>query len=366
MKSITIDTRLIDNSGIGTYIKNLVPLVIDFFDSLHFNILIDQKRKNSYSNHSFKRRNVTLIKCKSDIYSLSEQFEIYKSIPKDTSIFWSPHYVVPIFYSKIMLVTIHDVCHLAMPNSSSELSKKLYAKAMFKAATSKAAKIITDSNFSKQEIIRFTSADPETIDVIYLGVDEDRQKKYLNTYVSFNKPYIVFLGNVKPNKNLLRLLKAFSKLIDIIPHRLLIVGKKDGFIGKDLDVFDYAVSLGDRVEFTGYIDDSRLKGILHNADALVFPSLYEGFGFPPLEAMACGCPVAASSAASIPEVCGDSVLYFDPYNPDDIADKIYRIVTNPALSKSLVDSGIQKIKTFSWDISAQKTCKLIEDLLLNG
>jgi glycosyltransferase involved in cell wall biosynthesis len=363
MKSITIDARLINNSGIGTYIKNLVPDIIESFQNLHFNILVDSNLSDAYCNASFKNNYVTLIECKSSIYTLSEQFEIYKAIPKETNIFWSPHYVVPIFYPKAMLVTIHDACHLALPDSFSGISKRTYAKFMYRAATTKAAKIITDSNFSKQELIRYTSVDPDLVSVIHLGVETDFDTSSSENYNSISYPYIVFLGNVKPNKNLVKLLKAFSKLKDLIPHRLLIVGKKDGFICKDQEVFDYAENLGDRVEFTGFVDDDKLKVILHNAAALVFPSIYEGFGLPPLEAMACGCPVAVSSAASIPEICGDSAIYFDPYSTDDIADKIYKLVTDSELSKSLVSKGTERVKTFTWSQCTEKTSKVIENLL---
>jgi glycosyltransferase involved in cell wall biosynthesis len=365
MKSITIDTRLINNSGIGTYIKNLVPSVIEYFHGLHFNILINPENINFYSHPSFKGNNVSLIECKTDIYSLSSQYEIYKAIPKGTSIFWSPHYVIPILYSKTILVTIHDACHLALPDVFSGFQKRIYARLMYFMATNKASRIITVSNFSKQELIRYTKVKPELIDVIFLGTDLSIIRGSLSNHLSIESPYIVFLGSVRPHKNLISLLKAFNKLVNIIPHRLLIVGKKDGFICNDQEVFDYAVNLGDRVEFTGFIDDETLKEILSEASALIFPSIYEGFGLPPLEAMSCGCPVAVSSAASIPEVCGDSAIYFDPYDVDDIADKVYQLVTNPELSNSLINKGYERIKTFSWRTCTQKTCQVIEELLVN-
>jgi glycosyltransferase involved in cell wall biosynthesis len=361
MKSITIDARQIGNSGIGTYISNLIPYVIEHFQNLKIYILVDPKYINYYSSQIFKRENVTLIECKSKMYSLKEQFEILIKIPKDTDIFWSPHYVVPVFYSKKILVTIHDVFHLVAPES---FLKSLYSKVMFYNVTSRASKIITDSNFSKQEIIRFTPAKPELINVIYLGTDNTRTSRHVNSELS-NSPYIVFIGNVKPNKNLLRLMKAFKKLINVIPHRLLIVGKKEGLLSLDTEVFDYASELGDRVEFTGFIDNLKLEEVLRHAKALVFPSIYEGFGLPPLEAMSHGCPVAVSSAASIPEICGDSAVYFDPYDIDEIADAINQLVTNHELSKSLAEKGYEKVKEFSWSTCAKKTCTVIEDLLNN-
>jgi glycosyltransferase involved in cell wall biosynthesis len=363
--TITIDARLINNSGIGRYIKNLVPLVINYFENSTFNILIDSRHGTSYDNPSFNQARVKLINCTSNLYTLYEQIETYKAIPKETDLFWSPHYVTPAFYSKKMLVTIHDACHLALPEAFSGISKRIYAKLMYKIATSKASKIITDSTFSKDELIHFTNVDPKIIEVIYLGVETNNDAMILKKKETSDSPYIVFLGNVKPNKNLVRLLKAFDSLKTTIPHRLLIIGKKDGFICNDLEVFNYAEKLGKRVEFTGFVSDNQLKEILYRSEGLIFPSIYEGFGLPPLEAMACSCPVAASKAASMPEVCGDSAIYFDPYSIEDIADKIYQLVTNPELSKSLVEKGSKRVKSFSWSHCANKTCKIIEDLLIN-
>jgi glycosyltransferase involved in cell wall biosynthesis len=363
--SITIDARLINNSGIGRYIKNLVPLVINHFHNLNFSILIDSKSITSYDNPSFHRSGVNLIKCTSNLYTFYEQIETFKSIPKKTDLFWSPHYVTPIFYSKKMLVTIHDACHLALPEAFSGISKRIYAKLMYKVATSKAAKIITDSNFSKNELTKFTNVNPDIVEVIYLGVEANSHKILAEPKKVNRSPYIVFLGNVKPNKNLVRLLRAFDSLTKIIPHRLLIIGKKDGFICNDPEVFSYAERLGERVEFTGFVSDEELKEILYNSEGLIFPSIYEGFGLPPLEAMACNCPVAASSAASIPEICGDSAVYFDPYSIDDMADKIHQLVTKPELSKSLVEKGSKRVEMFSWVDCANKTCQSIENLLID-
>jgi glycosyltransferase involved in cell wall biosynthesis len=363
--SITIDARLINNSGIGRYIRNLVPLVINYFEDSNFNILIDSRYRNSYNNPSFCQARVNLINCTSNLYTFYEQIETFKSIPQETDLFWSPHYVTPIFYSKKMLVTIHDACHLALPEAFSGISKRIYAKLMYKIATSRASKIITDSNFSKDELIHFTSVDPDIIEVIYLGIEANSDAMSFKKTTTTGSPYIVFLGNVKPNKNLVRLLKAFDSLKKIIPHRLLIIGKKDGFICDDPEVFSYAERLGGRVEFTGFVSDDQLKEILYLSEGLIFPSIYEGFGLPPLEAMACSCPVAASKAASIPEICGDSAIYFDPYSIEDIADKIYQLVTNLELSKSLIEKGSKRVKNFSWSHCANETCKIIENLLIN-
>jgi len=146
---------------------------------------------------------------------------------------------------------------------------------------------------------------------------------------------------------------------DRIPHDLLIVGQREGFITPDEAVGAKALELGNRVHFTGHVDNATLQQCYAHADALVFPSLYEGFGLPPLEAMACGCPAAVSRAASLPEVCGDAALYFDPHNESDIAEKIERIVSDVELRSELVARGKERAHSFRWQDTAASVWNVI-------
>ena len=199
--------------------------------------------------------------------------------------------------------------------------------------------------------------------VVHNGVDaawyKGTQKKRPGA-----QPYLLFVGNVKPHKNLGRLLDAFDLLKDRIPHSLMIVGQKDGFITGDKEVVRRAERFGKRVQFTGVLSDDKLRGIYAAADLLVFPSLYEGFGLPPLEAMACGTPVACSRAASLPEVCGNAVEYFDPQDSKDIAEKVLKLIQDGKRRKSLKNEGLKRVKGFSWDKCAVETCGCIHKLLL--
>jgi len=148
-----------------------------------------------------------------------------------------------------------------------------------------------------------------------------------------------------------------------IPIDLVIVGKKEGFVTKDNHVEKQAQKLGDRVSFTGEIDDHTLSNYYANAQTLVLPSLYEGFGLPPLEAMACGCPVIVSDIASLPEVCGDAAVYIDPYDPNDIAEKIKLVVNDGDLREKMRLKGLEHAKMFTWQKCAAQTIRAIERVL---
>jgi glycosyltransferase involved in cell wall biosynthesis len=141
------------------------------------------------------------------------------------------------------------------------------------------------------------------------------------------------------------------------------VGRKEGFITGDSSSFSEATKLEGRVFFTGYVTDKMLKQYMDYADALVFPSLYEGFGLPPLEAMATGCPVIASNIASLREIFGDAVFYFDPYRADDIAAKILELINNRTLLEFMRKKGLAHARKFDWDSCINETCKVIDSLL---
>jgi glycosyltransferase involved in cell wall biosynthesis len=210
--------------------------------------------------------------------------------------------------------------------------------------------------------------------VIHLGIDTNKFYKKsdlgyifdIQTKYSLPEKYILFVGNVKPHKNLTNLVLAFEILIreqnDIY---LLIAGKKDGFITGDENLFRFINNneiLKSKIKFTGYIEENDLSYIYSLAQVFAFPSLYEGFGFPPLEAMASGCPVVASNAASIPEVCGNNVLYFNPLKPEEIYESLKIILVDELLRRSYIEKGLEHVKKFNWKKSGKEFVSVIESL----
>lgn len=360
MSVFTIDIRMFNASGIGTYLRNLIPKIISALPYVHFNLLGQTLQIRQY--HWAQGQNISLIDCSAPIYSVSEQFELFSKIPKETTIFWSPHYNIPLFYRGKLVVTVFDVFHLVMPKLTRNLHKSLYARLMFGAVKQKADAILSISRFTENELVRLVGINREKIHTVHLGVDStwfEIQKGHS----PHSKPFVLYVGNVKPHKNLTKLLQAFRLIINKIPHDLIIVGKKDGFITGDHQVIAMAEKFEDRVYFTGHVDDAMLRQYFVNADTLVFPSLYEGFGLPPLEAMACGCPVVVSSAASLPEVCGNAAYYMDPYNVENIADRIYEVLTVETLRKAIIQKGLERARLFRWEKTAEETLHVLKEAM---
>lgn len=357
---ITIDARWINISGMGTYLRNVLPGVIAAFPDIEFCLLGDKPVLATLEG--LNRNNVRMVGAKASMYSLTEQLELKRIIPKETRLYWATHYNVPLLYRGEMLVTVYDLFHLAMPDLVGGLHKRLYAKIMFGAVRRRAAAIITISRFTKDELIRFTGEGKQPIYPIHLGV-ADAWFHIPPGARPYRKKYILYVGNVKPHKNLSALVKAFSLICDKIPHDLVIVGKKEGFITGDEVVANEAARLGSRVQFTGYVDDEKLRQYFAHAEALVFPSLYEGFGLPPLETMAANCPVLVSNAGPMPEICGDTALYCDPYRIEDIAEKMMTLLSDAQLRDSLRLRGLERARSFTWDRCVQQTCDVMRGLL---
>lgn len=317
---IGIDARMLSCSGIGKVIENILIRLIPCRSDWEFVLLV---KKDDYGKYQFLTyKNVKCIECNAPIYSIKEQFEMFFKIPRNLDIFWSPHYNIPLFYKKKLVVTVHDLAHLALNQGNNDFIKKLYARFMLKCVTEKADKILCVSKFTISELVRFyPKVNLGKVELVYNGVDESwrnvPQGKLLR-----KRPYYVFIGNVKPHKNLVRLIEAYKMVSHEIEQDLVIIGKRDGFINGINNIASLIEGYEERIIFTGYIDDEVLKQYVVQSDALIFPSLYEGFGLPPIEAIVAGQKVFASDIPVIREVCGNHVEYFNPLNIDSIKNML--------------------------------------------
>ena len=225
----------------------------------------------------------------------------------------------------------------------------------------KASTIMFISEFTHQEFDRLVGKPWGNTALIGAGVDAiwfDVPRE-----PPAGRPHVVFVGNVKPHKNLVRLLEAFALVKDRIPHDLVILGKNEGFITGDDRVAVAARSLKERVRITGYLSDEEVRKTVANADLLVMPSLYEGFGLPVIEAMACGCPVLSSNAASLPEAAGDAVIYFNPLDVDDLANKLLSVLSDTTLRQRLSELGRVRARRLDWANVAQRVGRCFDEAL---
>lgn len=354
---VGVDARMLCSSGIGKVIENVVSRMIVDKPEWQFVLL---GKMSDFAEFSFTRKeNVELISCNAPIYTIREQFEVPWKLPKDLDVLWCPHYNIPIFYRGRMVVTIHDLAHLALPEINKGLLKQTYARVMFRLATYKAGKIACVSKFTISELKKYIpSVDEKKIYLVYNGVDE-KWFSIKKGAPMHDKPYFIFVGNVKPHKNLQRLIEAYKMASPQIEQDLIIVGKKDGFINGEDSILDFIRGFENRILFTGYVSDDELMQYVAQADAMVFPSLYEGFGLPPLEALAAGTPVLASNVASIPEICGKHVTYFNPLDVQSIKEKMVQIS-----SKNVVENK-EWSKRYSWKQSTKEMINIIGGTTLN-
>ena len=362
--SLALDARMIRHSGIGVYIRNLIPYLNQAFD---LSLIGDSVALESF--------NCKIIDCKTPVYSPLELYKIALLAGK-TDIFWTPHFNYPLWpvNAKLKLATVYDMYHLAHFDKLS-LPQKLYAKLVIDHTLRMVDKVFTISEFTKNEIVKyFPNVEPQKMEVIHIGVDTDFFRQELdNSKIEILKSkyhlpdkYLLFVGNLKHNKNAIALVKAMHALEtrkQLYNHKLVITGKKDGFRIGDNEVVDYIIThkLEHLVHFTGFVDDLDLPVLYSAASVFVFPSIYEGFGLPPLEAIACGCPVVCSNMASMPEVCGESVFYFDPQKEESLVSILADLINNEELKRSKATVAKQWIKQYDWSMTAEKHIRLIND-----
>lgn len=350
------------SSGIGTYLQNLVPRLLEAGLELRFTLL--GKRADLSNCSWFTPEKAELVPCASRIYSVAEQIELPRKIPRDTALFWTPHYIIPVAYGGRLLATVHDVFHLAMPKLTGGLHKRFYARAIFSALRRKASGIICVSRFTKEEFLRHAGPTRAELTVIYNGV-EPRWFQIEKNGPPHPRPYLLFVGNIKPHKNLPRLIQAFALLKDQIPHDLVLVGQAEGFITGDANAFRAAEGLGGRVVFTGALahESPALRQYYAHASLLASPSLYESFCLPAMEALAAGCPVLVSNVAAFPEIYQDAAAYCNPYDVPDISRQLLSLLQNETLRARLREKGRQIARNFSWDKAAAETSAVIQRLL---
>jgi glycosyltransferase involved in cell wall biosynthesis len=357
---IGIDARKLHDFGIGTYIRNLLRQLARLDRQTEFVLLCRPEDMPALASLGENLRPVAET---STNYSVIEQIRIPLALKREgVTLFHAPHYVLPPLVPCRSVVTIHDCIHLMFPQYLPNRLALGYARASIVAAARRATRVLTVSESSKRDILRFVDIKPEKIDVIYNAYDErftveprEEDVDRVRERYQLHDEFVLYAGNVKPHKNLERLIEAFH-----LVRRRGLDHLKLVLIGDEISRYAalrravHRHQLHKYVRFLGYLPEETLAVMYRLAGVFVFPSLYEGFGLPPLEAMASGTPVVTSNVSSLPEVAGDAAVLVDPYDPGAIADGIYRVLTDDRFRADLLARGAARARQFSWEQSVQR------------
>lgn len=369
---IGIITDFIDGNqgGIGIYTHNLIKQLneIDEFNEYY---LIHGESKDT------------------QIYKANEEILVKKySFPKGSTAIWR-YFSTPLKLKSMnqldivhdtyeigplsikmpfkRIITVHDLSPFLFPNTFSS-SNVLFHKIFFSKTLRSVDKIITVSESTKYDLVTYFNVPEDRIKVIFNGVDtkfrslrENDVNEFLKKY-NINFPFILYVGTLEPRKNLPTLIKAYYQLKKKnINHKLVIAGRKGWKYQKIFETID-KLNLKDDIIFTGYVPENDLPALYNAADLFVYPSIYEGFGLPPLEAMACGTPVITSNTSSLPEVVGDAGIMVDPLDINELAHSMHEVLTNSALKIDLRKKGLERAKMFNWEKCGRETLEVYENV----
>ncbi|MFL7839095.1 MAG: glycosyltransferase family 4 protein [Candidatus Promineifilaceae bacterium] len=380
---IDITSALTQGGGIGRYTRELVRALVDL-DS-----------QNSYTLFSARIPSERLKNNQPLLDSLTSQSKItYRPAPLvehwlyrlwyrlrlpvpvqlfsgRLDLFHSPDFVLPPISGDIpTLLTVHDLSFIHFPDTFPPVLVN-YLNRVVPWSVSRAAHVLADSNSTKMDLMEQWAVPEDKITVLYSGVNQDYQPvkdpllldKVKKIYDLGDAPYLLSVGTIQPRKNYQMLIQAFASIAGSYPHNLFIAGGK-GWLEDNMMAEAARQGIADRVRFLGFIADEHLPALYSAASLFLFPSLYEGFGLPVLEAMACGVPAVISNSSSLPEVGGEAALHLDPRQPEAWSEGMDRVLSDPGLAAAMVDAGFEQVQRFSWEKSAQELLDIYDSLFV--
>jgi glycosyltransferase involved in cell wall biosynthesis len=338
-------------TGLTTYTKNLIPQLVNLNPTLitsnYYPDFINYPVSANLTQEKGTQGNIKRL--------IWTETQLYKTYQKQKySLIFTPIPEAPIYHNCRYVVTVHDLIPLRFPKLS---PLTFYNKYYLPQVLKKATHIITVSEATAKDIYNFFSISLDKITVIASGYDQNNFRP-LNLAT---RPYFLYLGRYDPHKNISRLITAFSQIAP--EYQLLIVGQFDPRFTPPLQQQVKALGISERVKFLNYISYEELPRLLNQAIALVYPSLWEGFGLPVLEAIACGTPVITSNLSSLPEVTGDAAILINPHNIDEMRDAMQTIANDEQLRLKFKSLSLQRAKLFSWEKTGKKTLEILQRFL---
>ncbi len=377
-KKVGIDARFYGpvGKGLGRYTKEVADRVTAMDDRHEYVIFLG---RDNFDEFIPPRVGVKKVLADFRWYSAAEQVSMPRLIKKEKiDLMHFPHFNVPFFCPEEFIVTIHDLILTKFPTQrATTLSPILYRikyaayKRIIKRAVKKASKIIAVSRFTKDDIKKQFEVTDDKIFVTYEGVTghlrQNKNDKDALLRYNISEPYLLYVGNAYPHKNLENLIRVFSRVRKKYGRlRLVLVGREDYFYARLKRFARQFDGSRQDVIFPGFVPDEDLAGFYRHALAYVFPSFYEGFGLPPLEAMSHGCAVVSSDKSCLPEILGEAALYFTPESNDDMYKKVVQLITNENLRQTLVTKGYEQVKKYSWDRCAKDTLNVYKSVLYHA
>ncbi len=358
---IAIDARMIRQGsmhGIARYVFQLLNGLKSRSNRHQYFVLINQD--SPLEVHAWPEH-IELVPVRSQWISLREQTELpdlLSSLAID--LFHAPSFVAPILVPCAMVMTIHDLNHMVLPQFYT-LFHQMYYQIVVRRSIKRSHFILTVSKFSKREIVRTLGLDPSKIFVTYNGVSEDYKPildgeylEYVRDLYGLPERFILCVSNNKPHKNVHQLVRAFCYSNVEIP--LVLACPTDG------NLIKIAENYGKKhlIYFSKFIEEDHLPAVYSLTELFVYPSTYEGFGLPPLEALACGTPVVVARSSSLPEVVGDNAIFANPFDYKAIAEALEQGVYDKKVREKLRKKGLQHAKKFSWEQMIDKTIRVYE------
>lgn len=368
--ALELQPCLRNRSGIGTYTYEIARRVFDTETTQFCGNLFNFNKKEK-GGIALKGIKIPIRECETLPYSIYRRIWHMFPIPynkifpqADVNIFFD--YIVPPRISGHVISVIYDLTYLRFPETMSKRNRSRIENDI-KYSIDRSDKIITITEFSKSELISLLGIPSEKIKIVSpapsLALDAEDYKDLSHRY-NITKPFLLYVGTIEPRKNLSRLMQAFEwlKSKKDMPHQLVLAG---GLGWKNKEIQDAILQSPYKKDIimTGYIADKEKNALYQAADLFVFPSIYEGFGIPPLEAMTFGCPVVCSNAASLPEVVGDAAELVDPMDVDSIAEGMWKVLSDDFCRAELVKKGYKQAKKFNWDDSAKKLMQICREVL---